>query len=132
MIDYKLMNGADLAFIGDAYYELQIREYLLNLGVTKSNELKQRSVNYVSASAHHLIMHTLIGDLTQEELNIYKRGRNNAPKNKRKNLDYNEYISSSGFEAVIGYLYLKKDNLRLNELIQKAIKIIEEKQNEHN
>lgn len=124
--NYQLMNGADLAFLGDAYYELKIREYLLNLGITKNNELKKQSVLFVSAHAHQIIMHHLLDELTEEEINIYKRGRNNAPKNKRKNLDYTEYIASTGFEAVIGYLYLKKDQERLNYLIDKAITIIKE------
>jgi len=129
--DYKLMNGADLAYIGDAYYELKIREYLLSLGITKNKELKQMSVLFVSATAHHIIIHKMMDELTQDELSIYKRGRNNAPKNRRKNLDYNEYLSSTGFEAVIGYLYLKQDYIRLAELINKSIDIIKEYQNEH-
>lgn len=124
--NYHLMNGADLAFLGDAYYELIIREYLLNLGITKNNELKKQSVKFVSAHAHQIIMFKLIGELTDEEQNIFKRGRNNAPKNKRKNLDYNEYITSTGFEAVIGYLYLKGDFDRLDYLIKQAINIIKE------
>ena len=131
-LNYRLMNGADLAYLGDAYYELRIREYLLSQGITKNNELKKQGVKYVSASAHHLIMHSLILELNEEEQNIYKRGRNNAPKNKRKNLNYLEYISSTGFEAIIGYLYLKGDYQRLDYLIDKAIKIIKESQNGKN
>ena len=124
--NYQLMNGADLAFLGDAYYELKIREYLLSQGITKNNELKKQSVLYVSAHAHQIIMHHILDDLSAEEQNIYKRGRNNAPKNKRKNLDYTEYIASTGFEAVIGYLYLKKDQERLDYIIAQAIAVIKE------
>lgn len=129
-IDYKMMNGADLAFLGDAYYELKIREYLLSKGITKNKELKEKSVNYVSATAHHKIMLEInkLDVLTEEETLIYKRGRNNAPKNHRKNLDLNEYLSSTGLEAIIGYLYLKKDFDRLNYFIDLSIKIIEENQ----
>ena len=127
--DYKLINGADLAFLGDAYYELRIREYLLSLGITKNQELKKKSINYVSAHAHNIISNFLINHLSEEEMNIYKRGRNNAPHNHRKNLNYNEYLASSGFEALIGYLYLKKDKERLNTLINMAIQIIEENNN---
>lgn len=123
--DYALMNGADLAFIGDAYYELQIRTHLLKNGITKSKELKSLSVKYVSAHAHKLICDKLGDFFTEEEQNIFKRGRNGAPHNRRKNLDFSEYGVSSGFEAVIGYLYLKEDFERLSDLINKSIEIVE-------
>lgn len=123
--EYPLVNGADLAYLGDAYYELQIRTYLLSKGITKNKELKEKSTMYVSAHAHKVICEKLLPLLTEEELNIYKRGRNGAPHNRRKNIDYTEYTISSGFEAVIGYLYLANNTKRLEEIIQKAIKIIE-------
>ena len=123
--EYPLMNGADLAYLGDAYYELQIRTYLLSKGITKNKELKEKSTLYVSAHAHKVICEKLLPFLTEEELNIYKRGRNGAPHNRRKNIDYTEYTISSGFEAVIGYLYLANNTKRLDEIINKAIRIIE-------
>ena len=123
--DYQLMNGADLAYLGDAYYELQIRYYLLSKGVTKSKELKESSIKYVSAHAHQLICDKLLTEFSEEELGIFKRGRNGAPHNRRKNLDFSEYGTSSGFEAVIGYLYLAKKQERLDYIIKKAINIAE-------
>ncbi len=123
--NYHLLNGADLAYIGDAYYELEIRKYLLSCGITKNKELKERSVKFVSAHAHQIIYNNLSLDLTEEEQSIFKRGRNGAPLNHRKNLNMQEYFVSSGLEAVIGYLYLKGDFVRLNFLIKKAISIIE-------
>ncbi len=123
--NYHLLNGADLAYIGDAYYELEIRKYLLSQGITKNKELKEKSVTFVSAHAHQVICNVLLDELTEEEQTIFKRGRNGAPHNKRKNLNIQEYLVSSGFEAVIGYLYLKGESERLNLLIKKAISIIE-------
>ena len=123
--NYHLLNGADLAYIGDAYYELEIRKYLLSCGITKNKELKEKSVSFVSAHAHQVIYNGLMEVFTEEENNIFKRGRNGAPLNHRKNLNMQEYFVSSGFEAVIGYLYLKSDFERLNFLIKKAISIIE-------
>ncbi|MBQ8292435.1 MAG: ribonuclease III [Bacilli bacterium] len=123
---YELLSGANLAFIGDAYYELRIRKYLIDNKITKSNELKNLSVKYVSAHAHYLICTVLLDMLTETEKTIYKRGRNGAHHNYRRNLDYNEYNCSTGFEAVIGYLYLQQDFKRLDELIELSIKIIEE------
>lgn len=123
---YELLTGANLAFIGDAYYELKIRKYLIDNKITKSQELKNLSVKYVSAHAHHLICNVLFDELTEKEKSIFKRGRNGAHHNYRRNLDFNEYNNSTGFEAVIGYLYLKQDFDRLNEIINLSIKIIEE------
>lgn len=120
-----LINGADLAYVGDAYYELRIRTYLLSKGITKSNELKQIGNKYVSAHAHQLIVDKMIDKFDENEMSIFKRGRNGAPHNRRKNLNMAEYGTSSGFEAIIGYLYLKNDFERLNELILAAIEIIE-------
>lgn len=121
----NLINGADLAYVGDAYYELRIRTYLLSKGITRSNELKQIGNKFVSAHAHQIICDKLLEALTEPELNIFKRGRNGAPHNRRKNLNMAEYGTSSGFEAVIGYLYLKGEFERLDEIILAAINIIE-------
>ena len=123
---YELLTGANLAFIGDAYYELRIRKYLIDNKVSKSNTLKNLSVKYVSAHAHHLISLEIMDLLTEKEKNIFKRGRNGAHHNYRRNLDYNEYNDSTGFEAVIGYLYLMQEYDRLEEIINLSIKVIEE------
>lgn len=123
---YELLTGVNLAYIGDAYYELRIRKYLIDNKITKSQELKNLSVKYVSAHAHHLICNVLLEQLTDIEKSIFKRGRNGAHHNYRRNLDFNEYNDSTGFEAVIGYLYLLQDFERLDEIINLSIKIIEE------
>lgn len=120
MKDYHLLNGSNLAYIGDAYYELKIRTYLLSTGLTKTKDLQKASLALVSAKAHHQIyykIHTLLND---EEKQIFKRGRN-AQHSPRKNINLVEHAISSGFEAVIGYLYLKKDWPRLDFLITAAI-----------
>ena len=123
---YELLTGANLAFIGDAYYELRIRQHLIDNKITKSHELKNLSVKYVSAHAHHLICLELMNVLTEKEKTIFKRGRNGAHHNYRRNLDYGEYNDSTGFEAVIGYLYLTQEYDRLEEIVNLSIKIIEE------
>jgi ribonuclease-3 family protein len=119
------LNGANLAFIGDAYYELFIRRHLLEKKITNQKELQKLSVTYVSAKAHHQIISKLSSMLTAEEEAIFKRGRNHKFHGFRKNLKKEEYLSSSGFEAVIGYLYLKGNFERLNELLERSIEIIE-------
>ncbi|HOE07193.1 MAG TPA: ribonuclease III domain-containing protein [Bacilli bacterium] len=124
MIKPELLNGANLAFIGDAYYELYIRKYLIDKQITNQNLLHKLAVKYVSAKGHNKIVIGLMDQFTEAELVIFKRGRNHSSGANRKKLG--EYLSSSGFEAVIGYLYLTKQEERLHQLIDKAIRIIEE------
>ena len=114
------LNGGDLAFMGDAYYELCIREYLLKKGITSLYKLHDECVRYVSAKAQYKIIVNLMDELSEEEVNIFKRGRNYSYKNKTC-----EYVNASGFEALIGYLYLKNEKDRLSYLVTKAIEIIE-------
>ena len=126
MIKPELLNGANLAFIGDAYYELCIRKHLIDKQITSQNMLHKLAVQYVSAKGHNKIVMSFIDQFTEEELVIFKRGRNHSTGVSRKNLKISEYLSSSGFEAVIGYLYLTDQKERLHYLIEQAIRIIEE------
>lgn len=113
----ELLNGANLAYIGDAYYELMVRKHLLEKGYTKNSELKKRSITLVSASAHEKIYMMIKDELTEDENQIFHRGRNNAPSGYRKNVDKGAYVISTGIEAVIGYLYLKQDFKRLDYIV---------------
>lgn len=122
MTKYELLNGSNLAYIGDAYYELAIREYLINQGITKNRELKKASLKFVSATAHEKIFENIKDQLTDEEMKIFMRGRNGAPTGHRKNVDRGAYVISSGIEAVIGYLYLTHNMERLQEIILLMIK----------
>ena len=122
-MNYDLLTGADLAFVGDAYFELYIRNYVLHKGYTKLNDLHNHCVKYVSRTIQNKIILTLMNELTEEEISIFKRGRNFNYKNKD-----NEYINASGFEALIGYLYLKENIERLEYIISKSIEIVEMKE----
>lgn len=125
-MDYDLLNGGNLAYLGDAYYELAIRKYLLGKGITEMNKLQKISVEYVSAKAQAKVVLELLPLLTEEETLVYKRGRNFKTKAARK-IDIKDHNISTGFEALIGYLYLKGENERLEEIIQMAIRIVEAK-----
>ncbi|VEU80183.1 Mini-ribonuclease 3 [Haploplasma axanthum] len=120
------MNGLTLAYIGDAYYELEIRKHLIEQGYTQVKILHNRAIKYTSGIAQAKIIERLINEdyLNEDELSAYKRGRNNSSTG-RKNLDAKLYVMATGFEAVIGYLFLN-DKDRLNEFIDKSIMIIEE------
>jgi ribonuclease-3 family protein len=118
-------NGLTLAYLGDAIYELKIRSYLLDQGLTKVNDLHQSAIQYTQSSAQALCALKMVdGFYTEKEIAIFKRGRNQSASHKPKNTDIQTYNQSTGFEAVIGYLYLNKEEERLDALMNKAIHII--------
>lgn len=125
--DAKLLNGLALAYIGDAIYELEIRSYLLKKGETKPQHLHRLATEYVSARAQAKIAKYFQEAelLTEEELTYFKRGRNSKINTKAKNTDIHRYLQATGFEALMGYLYLTKQEERLEELIQKSIEYID-------
>lgn len=117
-MDTKTVNVQVLALIGDSIYSLYIREKLLKKGINNPNKLQRESVKYVSAKGQadtltHLIDNNL---LTEEEIDIVKRGRNNKKSNHPKNTDIITYKLSTGFEALLGDLYLNNKE-RLNEIL---------------
>lgn len=118
-MDLDLINVITLAYIGDAVYEVYVREYLINKGIAKVDELQKESVKYVSAKSQCKILSYLIDNnlLTELELDVVKRGRNHKRTSHPKNTDIITYKMSSGFEAMIGYLYLNNDKDRLNEIM---------------
>jgi len=121
------MNGLSLSYIGDAYYELIIRKYLIGLGLQNVDILHKRAVKFVSSVAQASILKYFIDNklVTEEEISIYKRARN-ATTQSRKHVDASTYGKATGFEAIIGNLYLNNIK-RCDELIEIAIKFIEER-----
>lgn len=118
------MNGLTLAYIGDAYYELKIRDYVINLGYRHVNLLHNIVVKYTSGIAQSFIIEQMMANnlIDEEEIKLYKRGRNHKSSG-RKNIDAKTYNQATGFEALIGHTYLNDLN-RCNELILLAIEII--------
>lgn len=116
----KTINVQVLALLGDAVLSLYIREELLKRGINNANKLQDMSIKYVSAKGEVTILNKLIEDnlLTEEELDIIKRGRNNKKENHPKNTDIITYKLSTGFEALLGDLYLN-DKERLKEILNK-------------
>jgi len=118
------MNSLTLAYIGDAIYELYIRMHVISKG-GKPNTLHKRTISYVSAKAQANVVHFLIPSLSDMELEILRRGRNAKSNTVPKNTDMINYRYSTGFETLLGYLYLTRQNERLEEIINEAIKYIE-------
>ena len=119
----KLLNGLALAYMGDAVFEVAVRDYLLGTGKTKPNQLHQTATRYVSAKAQARMIAEMLESelLTEEEISYYKRGRNSKINTKAKNTDIQTYLHSTGFEALMGFLYLTKQQERLDTLIEWCI-----------
>ncbi|MDN6194898.1 MAG: Mini-ribonuclease 3 [Atopostipes suicloacalis] len=128
--DAKLLNGLALAYIGDAIYELEVRRYLLEIGETKPQHLHRLATEYVSARGQAKIIKYFQEEnlLSEEEYGYFKRGRNSKINTKAKNTDIHRYLQSTGYEALMGYLYLTKQEERLNDLIRKSIQYIDEQE----
>jgi ribonuclease-3 family protein len=128
--EFKQLNGLALAYMGDAVYEVAVRRYLIAEGDTKPNQLHQKATRFVSAKAQFWLMEEMEseGILSDEEIAVFKRGRNAKSHTKAKNADVRTYRTSSGFEALIGYIYLAEDTERLNEIINWCIEKIVERE----
>ena len=117
------MNNLVLAYLGDAAYELYVREYLIKEGISKVNDLQKISLNFVSAKSQRKILENLENDniFTDEEQIIIKRGRN-ASSHRSKNTDIITYKKSTGLECLIGYLYLN-DKERYQKIMERIVSI---------
>ncbi len=109
------------AYIGDAVYELYIRESLVNNTKLKPHKLHIESIKYVKASAQAEILKSIEEELTEREKEIVRRGRNTKNHHLPKNAEINDYMYSTAFEGLIGYLYLTKQEDRLKEILKKCI-----------
>lgn len=120
--DIAMLSPLQLAYIGDAVYELLVRTYLLNRDLSV-NELHKGATKYVRAGAQANIVHSLEEILTEKEINIVKKGRNAKTNTSPKNADMIDYKYATGFEALFGYLYLKSEEDRIYELFEKIIEL---------
>lgn len=120
--DIAMLSPLQLAYIGDAVYELLVRTYLLSRDLSV-NELHKGATKYVRAGAQANIVHSLEEILTEKEINIVKKGRNAKTNTSPKNADMIDYKYATGFEALFGYLYLKSEEDRIYELFEKIIEL---------
>lgn len=117
----RVMPPLALAFIGDAAMSVKVREYVLSKGYMKPNDFQRLSVKFVSAKSQAEFMNRLTeeGFFTEEELGVFKRGRNAKSLTVPKNTDVITYKISTGFEALWGYLYLDEQYDRIDEMFEK-------------
>lgn len=115
------MSPLTWAYIGDSVYELYIRMNLVNSTKLKPHRLHVEAIKYVKAKAQAEILKNIEEKLTEEEKEIVKRGRNAENHHLPKNATVQEYMYSTGFEALIGYLYLTKQDERLAEILNMCV-----------
>ncbi len=121
--DPRLSDGMTLAYLGDSVMELYVREKLICSGITRAGELNERAHEMVRASAQAKAYHAVEGMLTEEELDYFRRGRNSGHLNPPRSATMSEYRTATGFEAVLGYLYLTQRTERVREILFAAYDI---------
>ncbi len=120
--DIAMLSPLQLAYIGDGVYELLIRTYLLNKGLSVK-ELHKATIKYVKAKAQAQVIHMLEDMLTEEERTVVKKGRNAKTNSMPKNADMIDYKYATGLEALFGYLYMTNQDKRISELFEEVSKI---------
>ena len=124
-IDINLLSPLTWAYVGDSIYELLIRTHLVNKTKLKPHSLHIEAIKFVKAKSQADILKRLEAYLTEEEKEIVRRGRNAENHHLPKNANVEEYMYSTAFEALIGYLYLMKKENRLKVIIEKTIELLE-------
>ncbi len=119
--DLRTYSPLTLAYIGDAIFELVVRTVLVERKNTQAEKLHKAATKIVKAETQALMIEAIKEELTEEELAVYKRGRNAKAVTRAKNATMSEYRRATGFEALMGYLYLKGDIVRMIELIHLGV-----------
>lgn len=111
-----------LAYIGDSIYDLLVKKSFVLRSNMQPEKYHKKVTSIVSAKAQSAFIESFMDNLTEEEQAVYKRARNSSPHTKAKNASLQDYLKATGFEAVLGYLYLSGQNARLDELVQSSIR----------
>ena len=122
-LDIRGYSPLTLAYIGDAIYDLIIRTVVVSTANRPANDLHRFTVKYVKAGAQAQMIEAILPLLSEEEEAVYRRGKNSKPHTTAKNASIAEYMKATGFEAVMGYLYLTDDMERALYLVQEGIRL---------
>ena len=120
-MDLRTYSPLTLAYIGDGVYELIVRTVLVKRGNCPVNRLHKQASSLVKAASQSAMMEVLEPMLTEEEAGVYRRGRNAYSPTMAKHATMSDYRRATGFEALIGYLYLKEDFTRMTELVHAGL-----------
>lgn len=124
--DIRTYSPLTLAFLGDAVYELVIRTLVVGKGNTSPAKLHKTSSSFEKAAAQSALLDRIEEELTDDEMDFVRRGRNSKPRTMAKNASTKDYLKATGLETLIGYLYIKGDEERLFYLMEKGIEGKEE------
>ncbi len=120
--EINMMSPLTWAYVGDSVYELYIRTYLANTTNLNPHKMHVESIKYVKAGAQARILKSL--NLSDEEKDIVRRGRNTQNHHLPKNASLEDYAYSTGFEALLGFLYLNKKDERLSEILEQCVRFV--------
>lgn len=120
-MDLRTYSPLTLAYIGDGVYELIVRTVLVKRGNCPVNRLHKQASSLVKAASQSAMMEVIEPMLTEEEAGVYRRGRNAHSPTMAKHATMSDYRRATGFEALIGYLYLKEDFTRMTELVHAGL-----------
>lgn len=124
-VDIRTYSPLTLAYIGDGIFDIVIRSVVVAKGNSRANDLHKRTSEIVKAHTQALMIEALEGELTEEEADVYRRGRNAKSGTMAKNASMSDYRKATGFEALMGYLYLKDDFERIVFLTKRAMELLE-------
>ena len=125
-VDLRNYSPLTLAFLGDCVFDLIIRTVIVERGNRAAESLHKKKSAIVKAQTQAQMAELLLESLTEEEITIYKRGRNAKSYSTAKNASVTDYRKATGFEALLGYLYLKKDYKRMLDLVKIGLDSLEE------
>ena len=121
-MDVRMLSPLTWAYVGDSVYEMYVRTHLINTTKLKPHKIHIEAINNVKAKAQADILKRIQDSLTEEEQDVVRRGRNAENHHLPKNAEPADYMYSTAFEALIGYLYLTKRDERLKEILDMCIK----------
>lgn len=120
----KMYSPLALAYIGDSIYDLMVKKHFVMKSNMQPEKYHKVVTSIVSANAQSAFIDSYMDKLTEKEQAVYKRGRNSSPHTKAKNASLENYLKATGFEAVLGYLYLSEQEDRLKEIIDESINFV--------
>lgn len=123
-INPKQLSPQTLAFMGDTVYDMLVRELLIAEANRPVGQLNREKVKYVNCESQAKSADFIMNELSEDELAVYKRGRNAFTKSTPKNLSVAAYHSATGLEALFGYLYLNGENKRIKALFSKCVEAV--------
>ena len=120
----KMYSPLALAYIGDSIYDLMVKEHFVKQSNMQPEKYHKIVTSIVSANAQSAFIDSFLEQLNETELGIYRRGRNSSPHTKAKNSSLENYLKATGFEAVLGFLYLSEQKERLTEIVNLSIEFV--------